>query len=110
MEPRAETKGNAGPPRTRRAQSRASVSHGLERVRQAARQRKRQTFTALLHHVTADALPDALLALKRRAAPGADGVTWQDYESGLEDRLQDLHTRGHRRTHRALPPEFVNIR
>ena len=102
-EPRAGTKGNANPPRTRRTQSRDSVSQGLERVRQAARQRKRQAFTALLHHVTADALREAFLALKRRAAPGVDGVTWQDYELGLEDRLQDLHTRGHRGTYRALP-------
>jgi group II intron reverse transcriptase/maturase len=79
------------------------VSQGLDRVRQAARQRKEQTFTALLHHVTVDALRDAFLALKRRAAPGVDGVTWQDYELGLEDRLQDLHTRVHRGTYRAMP-------
>ena len=103
VEPRAGTKGNADQPRTRRTQSRDSVSQGLERVRQAARQRKRQTFTALLHHVTVDALREAFLALKRRAAPGVDGVTWQDYESGLEGRLQDLHTRVHRGTYRALP-------
>ena len=103
VEPRAGTKGNADPPRTRRTQSRDSVSQGLERVRQAARQRKRQTFTALLHHVDVDALRDAFLALKRRAAPGVDGVTWQDYELGLEDRLQDLHSRVHRGTYRALP-------
>ncbi len=103
VEPRAGTKGNADPPRTRRTQSRGSVSQGLDRVRQAARQRKEQTFTALLHHVTVDALRDAFLALKRRAAPGVDGVTWQDYELGLEDRLQDLHTRVHRGTYRAMP-------
>ena len=103
VEPRAGTKGNADPPRTRRTQSRGSVSQGLERVRQAARQRKRQAFTALLHHVTVDALRDAFLALERRAAPGVDGMTWQDYESGLEDHLLDLHARVHRGTYRALP-------
>jgi group II intron reverse transcriptase/maturase len=75
----------------------------LERVRQAARQRKKQAFTALLHHVTVDSLRDAFLALKRRAAPGVDGLTWQDYESGLEVHLQDLHTRVHCGTYRALP-------
>ena len=48
VEPRAQTKGNADQPHTRRTQSRDSVSPGLERVRQAARQRKRQAFTALL--------------------------------------------------------------
>jgi RNA-directed DNA polymerase len=103
VEPRARTKGNADPPRTRRTQSRVSVSQGLERVRQAARQTKKQVFTALLHHVTVDALRDAFLALKRRAAPGVDGVTWQDYESGLEDHLQDLHKRVHRGAYRAMP-------
>ena len=103
VEPRAETKGNADQPHTRRTQSRDSVSPGLERVRQAARQRKRQAFTALLHHVTIDSLRDAFLALKRRAAPGVDGVTWTDYESGLEDRLQSLHGRVHRGAYRALP-------
>ena len=103
VEPRAETKGNADPPRTRRTQSRVSVSQGLERVRQAARQRKRQAFTALLHHVDVDALREAFLALKRRAASGVDRLTWQDYASGLEERLQALHSRVHCGTYRALP-------
>lgn len=103
VEPRAETKGNADPPRTRRTQSRVSVSQGLERVRQAARQKKRQEFTALLHHVDVDALREAFLALKRRAASGVDGLTWQDYASGLEERLQALHSRVHCGTYRALP-------
>ena len=103
VEPRAGTNGNADQPHTRRTQSRGSVSPGLVRVRQAARQRKKQTFTALLHHVTIDALRDAFLALKRRAAPGVDGVTWVDYESGLEDNLQELHNRLHRGAYRVLP-------
>ena len=102
-EPRAGTKGNANQSRTQRTQSRASVSQGLERVRQAARQRKRQAFTALLHHVDIDLLRKAFMALKRRAAPGVDGMTWQDYETDLEHRLQDLHNRVHRGTYRALP-------
>jgi group II intron reverse transcriptase/maturase len=79
------------------------VSPGLERVRNAARQRKKEQFTALLHHVTVDLLRDAFLALKRRAASGVDGVTWQDYEAGLEGNLQDLHARVQRGTYRALP-------
>jgi RNA-directed DNA polymerase len=103
VEPRAGTKGNAGQSRTQRTQRRASVSPGLDRVRQAARQRKKEKFTALLHHVTIDLLRDAFLALKRRAAPGVDGVTWQDYEAGLEDKLRDLHARVQRGAYRALP-------
>jgi group II intron reverse transcriptase/maturase len=103
VEPRAGTEGNTGQPRTRRAQNRASVSPGLERVRKAARLRKKEKFTALLHHVTVDLLRDAFLALKRRAAPGVDGVTWQSYEENLEGNLQDLHARVHRGTYRAMP-------
>ena len=79
------------------------MSQGLERVRQAARQRKKERFTALLHHVTVELLQEAFFALKRKAAPGVDGLTWQDYEAGLEDNLQDLHGRVHRGAYRALP-------
>ena len=102
-EQRAGTEGNTDQPHTRRTQSRGSVSPGLERVRDAARQRKKEKFTALLHHVTVDLLRDAFLALKRHAAPGVDGVTWQDYEAALEGNLQDLHSRVHRGAYRALP-------
>lgn len=102
-EQRAGTEGNTGQPRTRRTQSRDSVSQGLDRVRNAARQRKKEKFTALLHHVTIDLLRDAFLALKRRAAPGVDGVTWQGYEAALEGNLQDLHARVQRGAYRALP-------
>ena len=103
VEQRAGTEGNTGQPRTRRTQSRASVSQGLERVRHAARQRKKEKFTALLHHVSVDLLREAFLALKRHAAPGVDGVTWQDYEVELEGNLQALHARVQRGTYRALP-------
>jgi len=103
VEPRAGTKGNAGQSRTQRTQRRASVSPGLDRVRHAARQRKKEKFTALLHHVTVDLLRDAFLALKRRAAAGVDGMTWQDYEANLEGNLQELHARVHRGTYRAQP-------
>jgi len=102
-EPRTGTKGNTEQPHTRRTQSRASVSQGLDRVRNAARQRKKEKFTSLLHHVTVDLLREAFLALKRRAAAGVDGVTWEDYEAGLEGNLLDLHARVHSGGYRALP-------
>jgi len=73
VEPRAGAEGNAGQSNTRRTQSRSCVSQGLDRVRQAARPRPKEKFTALLHHVTIDLLRDAFLALKRRTAPGVDG-------------------------------------
>lgn len=102
-EPRTGTKRNTGQPHTCRAQNRASVSPGLDRVRQAARQRKQERFTALLHHVTIDRLRESFFALKRNAAPGVDGVTWRYYEAGLEEHLQRLHTQVHSGAYRALP-------
>ena len=84
-------------------QSGSRVSQGLAGVRKAAREHKEMKFTALLHHVTIDLLRDSFGSLKRRAAPGVDGMTWQEYETGLEDRLIDLHSRVHRRVYRAKP-------
>ncbi len=103
VEPRAGAEGNADQPRTQRTQSRAGVSPGLERVRQVARARKKERFTELLHHITVELLRDAFLALERRAAPGVDGVTWRDYEAGLEGNLRSLHRRVHCGSYRAMP-------
>jgi len=75
----------------------------LDRVRQAARQRKKERFTALLHHISLDLLRDAFLALKRHAAPGVDELRWQDYAVNLEGNLRDLHARVQRGAYRAMP-------
>ena len=103
VEPRAGTKGNADQQRTRRAQDRASVSQALERVRQAARQRKKERFTSLLHHVDLAMLRTAFYAMKRDAAPGVDGITWETYEQDLDRRIETLHERVQAGTYRALP-------
>jgi RNA-directed DNA polymerase len=102
-EPRAGAEGNAGQQRTRRAQDRASVSQALDRIRKAAKERKKERFTALLHHVDVPMLRTAFYALRRDAAPGADGLTWRDYESDLDRRIEDLHDRVHRGAYRAQP-------
>jgi group II intron reverse transcriptase/maturase len=94
---------------THSTQSEARVSQGLAGVRKAARERKEIKFTALLHHLTVDLLRDSFYALKRKAAPGVDGVTWPEYETGLEDRLADLHIRIHRGAYRAQPSRRVYI-
>jgi hypothetical protein len=90
-EPRGETKGNADQQSTPRTQSRTSVSPALDRVRQAARERPKERLTALSHHVTVDLLQAAFAALRREAAPGADGVTWSTYGENLEANIQNLH-------------------
>jgi len=109
MEPRAGTKRNASQQSTLRAQDREGVSQALERVRQAARQRKKETFTSLLHHINIASLRTAFNALKRDAAPGVDGVTWQTYAADLERNLTDLHDRVHRGAYRAQPSRRTYI-
>jgi group II intron reverse transcriptase/maturase len=102
-------KENAGQPNTYPTQSGKRVSQGLAGVRKAARDNKEKKFTALLHHLTIDLLRESFYSLKRRAAPGVDGVTWQEYELGVEDRLVDLHNRVHRGAYRAQPSRRVYI-
>jgi RNA-directed DNA polymerase len=105
----AWTKENASPSRTCPTQRGTGVSQGLAGVRKVARERKREKFTALLHHLTIDLLRDSFSTLKRHAAPGVDGVTWQTYEPGMEERLADLHRRVHRGAYRAQPARRVYI-
>src|ERR1044072_4222790 len=94
---------------THSTQSEVRVSQGLAGVRKAARERKGMQFTALLHHLTVGLLREGFYALKRRAAPGVDGGTWEEYESGLEGRLVDLQSRVHRGAYRAQPSRRVFI-
>jgi len=109
VERRVGAEGNAGQQSTHRAQDRDCVTQALGRVRQAARHRKKERFTALLHHINPDTLRMAFHALKRKAAPGIDGVTWEDYETALECKLADLHERVHRRTYRPQPSRRTYI-
>src|SRR6476646_5330589 len=98
-EPRAGAEGNVNQQSTGRAQYRGTVSQALRRIRQAARQRKKEKFTALFHHVSIDHLEEAFFELKENAAPGADG----------QRNLEDLHARVHRGAYRALPSRRVYI-
>src|SRR6516162_3197903 len=109
VEPRAETKGNADQQSTCRTQSRVSVSQALERIRKVARERKKERFTALFHHISVELLGEAFYELKEDAAPGVDRLSWKDYEAKLERNLEDLHERVQRGAYRALPSRRVYI-
>src|SRR5258705_10932171 len=104
MEGRQPTKENTGQATAPRTQSRISELSDLLGVRKAARKDKRTRFTALLHHVTAGLLRDSYYALKRKAAPGGDGVRWEEYETDLDAKLADLHRRIHWGMDRAQLP------
>src|SRR5215470_13653585 len=102
-------KENIAQSNTSPTQSGERVSQGLRGVREVAKARKQERFTALLHHLSVDLLRDSYYALKRQAAPGVDGVTWKEYGDGLEDRISDLHSRVHRGAYRAQPSRRVYI-
>ena len=109
VERRAGTKGNAGQQSTCRAQDRISVDQALERIRKVAKERKKERFTALFHHIGVDLLEGAFYELKEDAAPGVDRLTWTDYEADLERKLENLHDRVQRGAYRALPSRRVYI-
>ena len=79
------------------------MSQVLARIRQTARQRKKERFTTLFHHIDVELRRVAFSGIKQEAAPGVDGVIWQDYPENLEANLQDLHARVQRGAYRALP-------
>jgi RNA-directed DNA polymerase len=108
-EPRAGTKGNADQQSTCRTQSRVSVEQALERIRKVARERRKEKFTALFHHISIELLEQSFFELKEDAAPGVDRLTWADYEADLERKLEDLHDRVQRGAYRALPSRRVYI-
>lgn len=84
-------------------------SRGLQGVREAARKDRKQKFTSLQHHITAELLGASFFALKKQAAPGVDGETWGDYAEDFAQRIDDLHDRIHRGAYRAKPSKRTYI-
>ena len=109
MEGRDGADGNAGLQSTVRTQSRVAVSQAQGRIRDAVNRNRKEKLTALLHHVNVDVLRAAFFALKRRAAPGIDAVTWEDYEQAREPNLASLYRRLHAGAYRALPSRRTYI-
>jgi RNA-directed DNA polymerase len=110
VEGKGLAEGNSGQRNGYWTQRQGSPHSKLDRVREVAKRDKEARFTALWHHVTdIERLRHAFLALKRDAATGADGVTWQEYEVGLEERLTELASRLTRGAYRAKPVRRVYI-
>jgi RNA-directed DNA polymerase len=110
MEGRGLTKGNLPQQNASRTRRRMDALSALKRVRQAAVKDKKLRFTALLHHIyNPETLRTAYLGLKKEAASGVDGETWQHYGEVLEVNLQDLSHRLQRGAYRAKPVRRVFI-
>jgi len=109
MEPRRATKENTDQKPESRTQCREIKVSGLERVRQRSKSQPKEKMTALMHHLTVEALWNAYDRLKRNAAPGVDGVTWQDYGEDLIARLTQLHQRVQNNRYHPQPTRRVYI-
>jgi len=110
MEGRELAKGNSPERNAFRTQGREDALSALKRVRQAAIRDRKQQFTALLHHIyDVERLRAAFLAIKKDAAAGVDGETWEHYVENLEANLQDLSHRLRRGAYRARPVRRVYI-
>jgi hypothetical protein len=108
-EGRRAAKGNSEHSPAPRTQSRTSASTRLDAIRELARRNRKTRFTALMHHVTPELLTESFRQLKRSAAPGVDGVTWRDYEEGLDERIAALWDAVQSGRYRALPSRRVYI-
>ena len=110
VEGRGLAKGNPRQQNKDRTLRREALQSKLERIRQAARRDKKLRFTTLWHHVyDVDRLREAYFTIKRNAAAGIDGVTWEHYGEDLEEHLQDLSERLKRGAYRAKPVRRVFI-
>lgn len=109
VERRPPANGNPERQSTGRTQSRKAVTQAAGRIREFVRRNPKERLTALLHHITPEALEAAYRGLKRAAAAGVDGVRWQDYERGLDGKLHDLWRRVQRGTYKAMPVRRVRI-
>jgi RNA-directed DNA polymerase len=109
-EERERAQGNSPERNALRTQGRESTPSALERVRQGASKDRKQRFTALLHPIyEVERLRAAYLAIKKDAAAGLDGETWEHYGETLEANLQDLFHRLKRGAYRARPVRRVYI-
>jgi group II intron reverse transcriptase/maturase len=109
VEGRALTKRNVGEDARGQTQSWKNTMSRLARVREAAMRDKKQSFTALMHHVTPELLLKSFYKLKRQAAKGVDGVSWFDYQTNLEPQIHDLYRRIQSGQFRPLPARRIHI-
>ena len=110
MEGRTEAKGKSAARNTSRAQDRTNdVSTVMQRIGQQAKRKPEEKFTNLLSHIKRPLLKEAYKQLRKKAATGVDGVTWEEYGERIDDRLHNLQERIHRGNYHPQPVRRVHI-
>jgi len=109
MEGRPTAEGKSASRNALRAQDRVGAQTQVERIGQRAKEQKGERFDNLLSAMKAPLLKEAYQRLRKDAAPGVDGTTWQEYGEDLDARLLDLQDRIHRGSYHPQPVRRVHI-
>ena len=80
-----------------------AVNPRLDRITERARRRPTERYNNLFHHLDVELMTVAFDELHADRAPGADGVTKDEYAVGLQERLHDVVGRLHDRAYHPLP-------
>jgi len=109
MEGRAEAKGQSVARNAPSTQSETSAPTVRQRIRQRAKGKPEGRWTNLFGHLRAPLLNEAYQGLRKGAATGVDGVTWEAYGDRLDERLRDLVDRIHHGRYHPQPVRRVEI-
>ena len=85
------------------------MSTQLRRIAAKAKQDPKARFTSLAHLLTPEFLRDTWRQLNRKGASGIDGETITEFETNLEERIQDLWRRLRAGQYHAPPVRRVEI-
>lgn len=109
MEGRGEANGKSASRNASRTQDRIDAPTSLERIGQRAAKDKEIRFSNLLSHIKVPLLKWAYQSLRKKAAPGVDGIRWSEYGENLDARLLDLQDRVQRGAYHPMPVRRVHI-
>jgi len=109
MEERAEAEGKSSAGNAPQTQSWKGATTEMQRIGQRAKERPEERFTNLLSHIKVPLLKEAYMRIRKDAAPGVDGMTWEEYGERLDERLIDLQARVHKGNYHPQPVRRVHI-
>jgi group II intron reverse transcriptase/maturase len=109
MEGKAAAEGKSIARNALRTQGRAGAPTKMQWVGQRAKREPKERFTNLFQYIKVPLLKNAYEGLRKRAAVGVDGMTWEEYGERLDERLLDLQDRIHRGAYHPQPVRRVHI-
>src|SRR5215472_15042558 len=81
----------------------------ISRIAELAKEDPKRQFYAIAHLITIRAMHEAFRSLRKNASAGIDGVTYEQYETNVEENIRQLHQRLREGRYRAQPLRRVYI-